>query len=214
MGIASKRGQMKYVRLLLWGMYEEMAHSFFKVGQCPLGHNWSTYFTKDHCTLVFSKYIHKIIFKTLIHLKLCQRHNGPKALSTFTQNDTFSWKQKLQQALKSWSSWLLFCSDINKMAFVFIRHQQHDFSFVLASTTWFSFVLMSTTWLSKLKTVGKARKDCVTFGEAAWIFHGLCFVPASIFTRRGHISQVSQQGLSDRLTQGRTRQGNDRTWVL
>ena len=157
MGIASKRGQMKYVRLLLWGMYEEMAHSFFKVGQCPLGHNWSTYFTKDHCTLVFSNYIYKIIFKTLIHLKLCQRHNGPKALSTFTQNDTFSWKQKLQQALKSWSSWLLFCSDINKMAFVFIRHQQHDFSFVLASTTWFSFVLMSTTWLSKLTRVGKER---------------------------------------------------------
>ena len=89
--------------------------------------------------------------------KLCQRNNGPKALSTFTQNDTFSWKQKLQQALKSWSSWLLFCSDINKMAFVFIRHQQHDFSFVLASTTWFSFVLMSTTWLSKLTRVGKER---------------------------------------------------------
>ena len=43
------------------------------------------------------------------------------------------------------------------------------------------------------------RRGCVTFGEAAWIF-----------TRQGHISQVSQQGLTDWLT----RQGNDRTWVL
>ena len=110
MGIASKRGQMKYVRLLLWGMYEEMAHSFFKVGQCPLGHNWSTYFATYHCTLVFPKYINKIISKTLIHLKHCQRHNDPKTLSTFTQNNTSCSKQKLQQALKSWSPWLLFCS--------------------------------------------------------------------------------------------------------
>ena len=107
MGISSKRGQMKYVRLLLWGMYEEMVHSFFKVGQCPQGHNWSTYFATYHCTLVFPKYIYKIIFKTFIHLKHCQRHNDPKALSTFTQNNTFSSKQKLQQALKSWSNFIL-----------------------------------------------------------------------------------------------------------
>ena len=158
MGISSKRGQMKYVRLLLWGMYEEMAHSFFKVGQCPLGHNWSTYFATYHCTLEFPKYIYKIIFKTLIHSKHCQRHNDPKALSTFTQNNTFSSKQKLQQALKSWSPWLLFCS---KMAFVFIRHQQHGFCFVPASRTWFCFVPMSKIWLSKLRTVGKARRGCV-----------------------------------------------------
>ena len=107
MGIASKRGQMMYVRLLLWGMYEEMAHSFFKVGQCPLGHNWSTYFATYHCTLVFPKYINKIISKTLIHLKHCQRHNDPKTLSTFTQNNTSCSKQKLQQALKSWSNFIL-----------------------------------------------------------------------------------------------------------
>ena len=42
--------------------------------------------------------------------KHCQRNNGPKALSTLTHSTPFSSKQKLQQALKSWSifSLLLF----------------------------------------------------------------------------------------------------------
>ena len=134
MGISSKRGQMKYVRLLLWGMYEEMAHSFFKVGQCPLGHNWSTYFATYHCTLEFPKYIYKIIFKTLIHSKHCQRHNDPKALSTFTKTTPLVQSRSFN---KLWNlghhgfcfvpKWLLFSSGINNMAFVLFQHQQHGF---------------------------------------------------------------------------------------
>ena len=42
--------------------------------------------------------------------KHCQRNNVPKALSTLTHSTPFSWEQKLQQTLKSWSifSLLLF----------------------------------------------------------------------------------------------------------
>ena len=102
MGIASKRGQMKYVRLLLWGMYEEMVHSFFKVGQCPQGHNWSTYFATYHCTLVFPKYIYKIIFKTFIHLKHCQCLLPPARSASFPPNVFPSFA-----SMKRRSSWSL-----------------------------------------------------------------------------------------------------------
>ena len=40
--------------------------------------------------------------------KHCQRHNGPKALKILTHSiNTFSSKQKRQQALKSWSNFSL-----------------------------------------------------------------------------------------------------------
>ena len=75
----------------------------------------------------------------------------------------------------------LFCSDFNKITFIFIQQQQHGFYFLPASTTRlffcssinnmafvlfrhqqhsFCFVPMSTTWLSKLTTAGKTR-GCV-----------------------------------------------------
>ena len=63
------------------------------------------------------------------------------------------------------------------MAFVLFRLQQHGL-FVLTPTWWLLFCSGIKTWLSKLTTAGKARRGCV------------------IFTHQGHISQVSQRGLT------------------
>ena len=91
---------------------------------------------------------------------------------------------------------LLFCNDINNMAFVLFWHQQHGFCVVSTSTTcffvpelttWllfsskvnklgFCFLPISTTWLSKLTTAGKSSGGCV-----------------NLHTPRSHQSSVSKR---------------------
>ena len=96
---------------------------------------------------------------------------------------------------------LWFCSDINKMAFVFIRHQQHGFY----------FVPMSTTWLSKLTTAGKARVTSIIVSCPSRLT--IISPPRKQkkhCTAMCYINQISTRGQIGGETDCLTRQGNDR----